>query len=71
MSGASSNLESLSTKATVSPTIAHLGSVLITLVYEALRQGAVLIDKLTVFEHPIMQHAFIHRNVSSLRGPYL
>jgi hypothetical protein len=60
MSAVTSSVMFLSTKAIVFPTFARLGSVPVMLAFEALGQGAVLNKKLTVFELPIMQQAFLH-----------
>ncbi len=71
MSGAASSVMFHSTKAIDSPTFACLGSVPVMLAFEDLGQGAVLNGKLTVFELPIMQQAFLHQNVSFFRRPRL
>ncbi len=60
-----------STVPAVSPTLARISSVSVMVPSVALGHRAVLNEKPTVFELPVMEHALLHQNVSFQRGPHL
>jgi hypothetical protein len=60
-----------STMPAVSPTFARVGSVSITVASEALGQGAVLNEELTVLKLPIVEQALLHQSVSFHGGSHL
>jgi hypothetical protein len=71
VSGAAVGDMYFSTMPIVSPTLAHLGSMSVAVASEALSHGAVLIQELTVYELPIMEHAHMLQNVSFHGCSYL
>jgi hypothetical protein len=71
VSGAAVRIMFLSTMPAVSPTVARVGSVSITVLSVALSQGAVLNEEHTVFELPVVEQALLHNFVSLHGGSHL